>query len=569
MNRRYFTIISDFCLCIVLILAAGRAAGQTGAGNQAPDKIYVPYKELKDVFESEQQGVFLPYADFQKLWRAAMGSPAVVTQAPFDYLISSARFKGAVKDEIASINMELTIDVLGRDWVNVPLSLGGIAVSQASLLDAENKKIEPLLRFVDGQYIFTVRGTGRYVLSLDFVRQLQIQPGLAVLNYQLPSAAITTLDLLIPQKNLKVDVSPMLAATTSQTKVDEGGGTLLQAFLGSAREVRLSWKPQTEAAAELEPVLTCEQLQQINIDEALISYAVTLSYDIHRGRIDTFTLRLPEQFRITDVNGVNIARWEIEAADKRPDAQGFQQLKVNLFSPVTNKYTLIVRMERFVQQEKAQVQLAPVLTEHELRLSGLIGITYSPHRIVHLENLQNLARVDAGQLPKSLQGRPGITAYRFLSSDYSGTLMIEAASPRITVNQRWLLGVDSDRLYLRGQIRCKVERTGVFELNMNLPEPWQIESVGPNELVDDFQLKGQGPGRILHILLKRERLGDFELVLTARSERTQPDGTVDFTLPLADVNNLQLYEGQVVLQLAEQLAAQAQDIQQLQSIPLG
>ena len=58
------------------------------------------------------------------------------------------------------------------------------------------------------------------MLALDFVRQLETKPGLAVLNYRIPSAATTTLELLIPEENLKVDVEPMLAATTSQVKLD-------------------------------------------------------------------------------------------------------------------------------------------------------------------------------------------------------------------------------------------------------------------------------------------------------------------------------------------------------------
>ncbi len=77
----------------------------------------------------------------------------------------------------------------------------------------------------------------------------------------------------------------MLAATTSQVKVDDATATRLQAFLGAAKQVRLSWKPRTEAAAELEPVIICEQFQHINIAEALIGYEVRLNYSIHRGGV--------------------------------------------------------------------------------------------------------------------------------------------------------------------------------------------------------------------------------------------------------------------------------------------
>lgn len=168
-------------------------------------------------------------------------------------------------------------------------------------------------------------------------------------------------------------------------------------------------------------------------------------------------------------------------------------------------------MERFLEDAKLRIPLSPIVTEQALRQSGLIGIIYSPRRSVRLDDLANLARVDTGQLPGHLQNQPRVTAYRFIASDYRATMAIETTSPRITVDQRWMLGVDSDRLRLHGKIRYRVERTGIFELNMDFPEPWEIETVGPDQLVGDYQLSGEGASRTLQILLKREMTGDFEL----------------------------------------------------------
>jgi hypothetical protein len=192
-------------------------------------------------------------------------------------------------------------------------------------------------------------------------------------------------------------------------------------------------------------------------------------------------------------------------------------LEVKLFSPAEQTYALTVKMERFLQEAQARIPLSAIVTKSAsaegVRPSGLIGITYSPRRSVRLEDVRNLARVDTGQLPGHLQNQPRVTAYRFISSDYGATMAIETTSPRITVNQRWGLGVDSDRLQLRGKIRYKVERTGIFELNMDFPEPWELETVGPAQFVDDYQLTGEGPTRTLHVLLRRENIGDFELML--------------------------------------------------------
>ena len=408
MYSRHFTIMSVLCGVCLALASVGSAAGNKEKKESGrPTKIYVPYKELKGVFEKEEQGVFLSYKEFQKLWRAAQGKPAGVSEAPFEYLISTARFYGKVEEELATLRLELTIDILGDGWVQVPIGLGEVAVSEVTLLETENTKILPLLRVVNGEYIFITKGKGRYVLALDFVRQLETQPGLAVLKYRIPSAAITTMELLIPE-DLKVDVEPMLAATTSQVEVESAKFTRLQAFLGSAKEVHLSWKPKTEAAAELEPVIICEQFQHINIAEALISHEVTLNYNIHRGGVDSFTIKLPSGFRVTNVSGANIARWDIETAEATGGSATGQLLKVKLFSPAKDKYTLTVKMERFLQEEHAEVRLTPIVTEQALRQSGLIAIAYSPRRSVHLENIENLARVDTGQLPAPVVTSPQV-----------------------------------------------------------------------------------------------------------------------------------------------------------------
>jgi len=565
MSARCINVLAVLC-GITLVPVWATAAAQAQDREKPPVKVYVPYKELTDVFEKEQQGVFLPYKEFQRLWRAAQGRPEAVLEAPFEYLISTARFSGSVKDEVAALRLELTLDVLADGWVQVPLGLSDVAVAEAKILDADSAKSVPLLRVENGQYAFVTKGRGRYVLALDFVRQLETQPGLAVLKYRIPAAAITTLELLIPQENLKVDVQPMLAATTSQVEVEGVKATRLQAFLGSATQINLSWKPRAQAAAELKPVIVCDQFDHIHIGEALITHQVTLNYTIHRGRVNAFSLQLPGQFRVSDLSGENIAKWDIEAPN---EPTGRQLLKVNLFSPAEGKYSLTVKMERFLQEAQERIPLSAVVTEQALRETGLIGITCSPRRSVRLDELRNLGRVDTGQLPGHLQNQPGLTAYRFISSDYGANMVVETTSPRITVNQRWMLGVDSDRLRLHGKIRYKVERTGIFELNMDFPEPWKIETVGPAELVDDYQLTGQGATRSLHVLLKKEMTGDFELTPVARAARAAPQEPVNFALPLPEAKDLQLAEGQLVLLLAEQLQAQAQQVNQLQAVALS
>ncbi|MEJ2649499.1 MAG: hypothetical protein P8016_13955 [Sedimentisphaerales bacterium] len=120
MYKSHFFITLLLSLIFLPLSQCSAAASDANDTGKTPAKVYVPYEELKNVFETEGQGVFLPYRDFQKLWEAAQGRPAEISQAPFEYLISTARFDGKVNGEVANIRLELTLDILSKDWVSVP-----------------------------------------------------------------------------------------------------------------------------------------------------------------------------------------------------------------------------------------------------------------------------------------------------------------------------------------------------------------------------------------------------------------------------------------------------------------
>ena len=183
MCSRYSCVITVLCaMALLLSLPQHDALARQGNSDAQPAKVYVPYDNIKAIFEKPGQGVFLPYEDFQKLWHAAQGRPKDVSEAPYKYLISIARFKGTVKQELAELRLDLTVDILADGWVEVPIGLGEVGVARVEFIEPKKPDVKPLLRVVDGRYILMAKGKGRYELALDFVRQLQTEPGLNILD---------------------------------------------------------------------------------------------------------------------------------------------------------------------------------------------------------------------------------------------------------------------------------------------------------------------------------------------------------------------------------------------------
>jgi hypothetical protein len=565
--RRFVITLSIALLAYFVAMLAARSQPASGVSGSRPvDRVYVPYEKLKEVFGREPQGVFLPYEEFQKLWKAAQGQPAGVEEMRLPYLISVARFSGKIEDKLATLDLELTVDILEEGWVVVPLGIRNVAVAESAFKTTPPGARPPLLNPQEGSYQLLASGKGRWVLSLKLVRQLTSRPGLNLLELDIPSAAISTLDLLIPEENLKVDLNPALASTTTQvdppagTEGTSGKWTKLQAFLGSARRVNLSWKPRSQAASDLAAVVISRQLQDVRISEALLSRSVQFDYEIRRRGIEKILIEIPTGDRVVAVEGDNIRTWDIK--DEK-------LLTVELFSEVKDAYALKVRTERFLKDNQVELPLEPFRVRDVLRSEGLIAISHVPRRSVEVRDLNSeIVRVDVARLPDQVRQQSGVTAYQFASDQYAAKLEIGTVEPRIMANHHWTLAITKDALLLNGNLEYTIERAGVFALTLTLPEPWEVESFGPDELVDDHEIVGEGASRAVRVTLDREIAGAQRLQVKLRANRAAADAPVNVTLPAPDKQHLALYNGLLIVQLSESLRAEVGKLTQLQPIPL-
>src|SRR5207249_3524935 len=51
-----------------------QAAAAEGDQPSREQTIYIPYAKLRQIFEKEGRGVFVPYDEFQRLWKAAQSA---------------------------------------------------------------------------------------------------------------------------------------------------------------------------------------------------------------------------------------------------------------------------------------------------------------------------------------------------------------------------------------------------------------------------------------------------------------------------------------------------------------
>ena len=82
------------------------------------ETVYIPYAKLREVFEKEGRGVFLPYEKFQELWQAARdrAAPTVETKLPVDAIITEVSNKATVSKDVVTVQATMKIEVLKEGW---------------------------------------------------------------------------------------------------------------------------------------------------------------------------------------------------------------------------------------------------------------------------------------------------------------------------------------------------------------------------------------------------------------------------------------------------------------------
>jgi len=142
-------VLVAFLVGIALVWLGGAAASQEA--REAPDAdpaaaprseseaqkplreqtIYIPYEDLRKVFEKEGRGVFLSYEKFRELWDAAREktTPPEPEKPPVAALITEIDNEATVSADVVRVEARLKIEVLAEGWSAVPLRLSDAAIT--------------------------------------------------------------------------------------------------------------------------------------------------------------------------------------------------------------------------------------------------------------------------------------------------------------------------------------------------------------------------------------------------------------------------------------------------------
>ncbi len=490
-------------------------------------KLYVPFRDLRDIFEKEGEGVFLPYAEFKKLWARAYRVAPDTTTPPVPAAVRSASYVGVAEGEMVRFEAEVDVEVLAKGWQRVPLGFRGIGV-EAATIDGERAILVPAKHGYD----LLVKDPGRRTLKLVLRAGSPASGDTHTAEFELPPVPLARMTLSVPGTDTDVHVEPRLA---SSTRPAAGGTTELLAFLGPTRKVKLTWRRKPDDRPTVSPMVFAGEQTTVRVDRGVVRSQLKATLSILRAPLERLQVAVPQDAVVLYVNGDGIRTWT-----RSDDGTS---IDIALRTPVKEKYALEVGLEQPFGETPTSVNVPLAFLDGMERESGFVRLDAAEGVKIEPTPGAGLIQIDQQDVPKPLQGgaKGRAVYYRHPARPASLAVQVEDLEPRVSVVLGNRIGVRAEGLELRAVANVTVERAGIFGVEFDLPAGVEVTDLSLAGIeLDDYRLEPAEAGRArLKVAFRDRLLGNATIQIKGRARLLVPeDETQELTLDVPLVRSL-------------------------------
>lgn len=531
-------------IAAVLLLAAG--------GRQATDRkplnertIYIPFKDLEKVFEKEGRGVFLPYPQFLELWEKAR-SRGMESTPPVEAVTAAGQYEGTVRENVAEFKAAFSFEVLQEGWTEIPLALGGLALSEAK---AEGKGA--ILRADEGAYRLVVPGRGRYGLEVSFGLKVEEKGGRRSIAFQTPRAAVSKLKVTLPGKDLDVTLDPNLAAT-----INENENTEVLAFLGASDRIRITWRPRARLMAPGEALISADVTERVTVDEGVVQATAAYSLNVLRTQVPGFAIEFPSGYKMTSLEGADIREWSVvDMGDRRV-------ARVTLDRGVEGEYSLTLSIEKVLPGfpgKGTTLEVPRIALRGARRERGVVAVSLAPDLRAKISERTGATQVDVADLGKPAEG--AAFGFRYPQHPFTVKLDVEKVEARVRADALAIVSIGDERIDLKARYRLAIQRGGLFRIRFLLPDGYEIVDVSSPAEIRDHRVVDSPDGPLLEVDLPQRTTGAAEISLHLERRRAEAEGKV--SLPFVKALDVVQETGRVGVSLLESLKAVTEKVEGL------
>ncbi len=503
-------------------LSAADSPAATAAHGPPERVIYIPFEQFSDVFENPEASVVLPYAEYLELW-ALKSASAGGDSRPIDAVITQAEYAASIERDVARIQVTLTVNVVGKPWVEVPLNFGEAAVGAVTSGDGE-----VLLRGQgDGTYALLFKEQGEQQVRLELTARVVTSPDGRQIDLDCPPAAITTFGIRVPEADQEIEIRPRFVQqpVASEPGADE---TRVSASLGATGHIAAAWRPRATAQPEMQLLISVTNRQRHHLADGMIHADAWMTYEVLRGELQQVKIVVPPEHRVLDVTAsTKVQGWQTEKSDER------QTLTVDLLNAVDDQVTVEVHTEQRLDEKTVSIggyeEGGPARGIHALgvvRESGQIVVSHGGDLSLRVIEQAGVVRIEPDEVAKEMR-QSGALAYKYYSPAFELTVAISDVEPRVRATQLVDLVIGDDELGVVSKLSYAIERAGLFELRVGLPEGLVVDDVRSGHLREY-----RADDETLVIVLQERTLGN--VVLAIEAHQVLDEDAAELTLPVPE-----------------------------------
>jgi hypothetical protein len=528
---------------------AALARKEPGLTALTEQRVYVPYKHLKEVLDKKEKGIFIPHSDFLKLWEELTRKPPEEPLLPpIDAAIVHAAYRGSVQDQMAQFHAEFTISALREKWAKLFLHFEEVAITFVSL----NGRA-PLLKPAPQGLELVLPEKGTYVLEMDFCAKVQTVPGKRFIRFRVPAAPLARMQMTIPGKELDVKIQPMLS---EKSRVVDGN-TEFSAFLSPKGEVHVSWLAKSMEEKEAKGLLFSKLYSKLNVKESVYTFNTDISLSVMQAKTGTFRVKIPERLSLVSVEGKNIKDWEM--GDDRI-------LRVDLYEKVEGNYRLSIQTEQYREVDEKTFRFPQLEVMGAEREEGIIAIYADPSLRVQVEKKDRVTQLDPAEFRDKESGAGLVSVFKYHRRPYLIQLAVFKIEPRITAHQEILVAFGETTIDYHSEVHFTVRDAGVFHFRFMLPDGFRVVETGSEETVDTFSVSEEKGDRVLEVLLRNKAFGKY--VLPIRLEADRKDENISLSLPKMRCMGVEKEDGVIAISLRKNLKLSTGQIKHLRPVSL-
>ncbi|NLF19703.1 MAG: hypothetical protein GX595_20925 [Lentisphaerae bacterium] len=474
----------------------------------------------------EGRDLLVPRHTWEALWRAANPDP-YRHPAPLSYALTELRLAGTLSSaEALTLTGTLLVDSFTDGPLEVPLALDGAVLTRA-VLDGHPAplralpaaRIEPLtpasaLPPVPQGMGLVLPGRGRHALELTLQVRLSREGGWRVAAGRLPAAAITALDLRVPDAGSEVRLGGLPdRAVYDATTADQ----VIRTTLPADGRLNLRWRPRV-AMGQADAALTASTQATVDVleDRLQATWAIELAF--RQGDSHAFSLDLPSGYRIESITGGNVRGWQATAGP------GATRVEVSLQQAARGREEVLVQAWGPLPASSATADAPmdiPVLSVPAAsRHVGRILIRHSPALALRVEALEGVRRIDtpaetAAPVRSSPLGARPFQAFEFLSRAWSLRLAVRLAQPEVDARVQSILRIAERERVLESRVILGVRGRPLHSLRLAVPADLEIQRVvAPGRF--EWSILREADGQILTVHLEQGLTGEIPVVLSGR-----------------------------------------------------